>query len=75
MQAQAEIRQRAAGWGMEKTARRRQRREGVAATADRRAGRDGSTTTARRGQKFGSGSSLDVNPNPNLLCYHVTNLD
>jgi hypothetical protein len=29
----------------------------------------------RRCQKFGSGSGLDVNPNPNLLCYHVTNLD
>jgi hypothetical protein len=34
---------------------------------DQRAGRDGSTTTARRRQKFGSGSGLDVNPNPNLL--------
>jgi hypothetical protein len=43
--------------------------------ADRRAGRDGSTVTARRRQKFGTGSGLDVNPNPNLLCYHVTNLD
>jgi hypothetical protein len=29
----------------------------------------------RRRQKFGSRSGLDVNPNPNLLCYHVTNLD
>jgi hypothetical protein len=26
-------------------------------------------------KKIGSGLGLDVNPNPNLLCYHVTNLD
>jgi hypothetical protein len=39
----------------------------------RRADRDGSAATARRRQKTESGLDLDVNPN--LLCYHVNNLD
>jgi hypothetical protein len=49
--------------------------KGVAAMAGQRADHDGSIATARRRQKFGSESGLDVNPNPNLLCYHVTNID
>jgi hypothetical protein len=39
----------------------------------RQAGELAAMAAQRQRQKFGSGSGLDVNPN--LLCYHVTNLD
>jgi hypothetical protein len=39
----------------------------------RQAGELAAMAAQRRRQKFGSESGLDVNPN--LLCYHVTNLD